>query len=181
MRSLNSREDIRHYILIAKISGVHGIKGVLKITSYAQSVETFTPGLRLHGKAPDGCENEFIVQWAQQHSRTVRLALADVTDRNQAETLIGTELFMPRSLLPELEAGTYYWCDIVGLSVFTTNGDFLGEVHSVLPTGSNDVYVVKPTEKDRETEILIPGTASVVVDIDLNEKTMTVELPDGLM
>jgi 16S rRNA processing protein RimM len=61
--------------------------------------------------------------------------------------------------------------------VFTEDENFLGRLASIMPTGSNDVYVVK----DREKEILIPALESVVLKISLEHKTMQVRLPEGLL
>jgi 16S rRNA processing protein RimM len=78
--------------------------------------------------------------------------------------------------LPGLEVNTYYWEDIIGLSVYAEDGVFLGRVESIIQTGSNDVYVVK----DGKSEILVPAMESVVLKIDLDQKRMKVNLPEGL-
>ncbi|MEE8480397.1 MAG: ribosome maturation factor RimM, partial [Desulfobacterales bacterium] len=79
-----------------------------------------------------------------------------------------------------LEDGSYYWFDIIGLSVFITDGKCIGNVESIFPTGSNDVYVVKNPNNDLDSEILVPALESVVLSIDLKNKKMHVNLPDGL-
>jgi 16S rRNA processing protein RimM len=78
--------------------------------------------------------------------------------------------------MSEPEEGDYYWVDLIGLSVFTMEGVFLGILENIFSTGSNDVFVVK----NEKTEKLIPALESVVKKIDLVGKTMTVELPEGL-
>jgi len=82
--------------------------------------------------------------------------------------------------LPELEEDTHYWFDIIGLSVFLKDNTFIGNVTSVIPTGSNDVYVVKDPDKNKTQEILIPAIESVVLEIDLKNGRMSVDLPEGL-
>ena len=62
------------------------------------------------------------------------------------------------------------------MEVFTQDGVFLGRLESILPTGSNDVYVVR--QADRET--LVPALASVVRRVDTDRRRMEVALPDGL-
>ena len=81
-----------------------------------------------------------------------------------------------KATLPEAEQDTYYWHQIIGLDVFTVDGRRLGQVTAILPTGSNDVYVVREGKK----EILIPALESVVVDVDLTAKALRVDLPEGL-
>jgi 16S rRNA processing protein RimM len=104
------------------------------------------------------------------------LSLKDITNISQAELLIGSEVFINKSDLPKLENDTYYWFDIIDLAVFTTDDKYIGRIESIIPTGSNDVFVVK----DGDKEVLIPGIESVVLSIDLNKKIMRVDLPDGL-
>jgi 16S rRNA processing protein RimM len=81
-----------------------------------------------------------------------------------------------KAKLPALEAGVYYWNDLIGLKVFTTEDQYLGRLESIIETGANDVYVVKGDAR----EILIPALKSVVHTIDIDAKIMRVELPDGL-
>jgi 16S rRNA processing protein RimM len=83
---------------------------------------------------------------------------------------------MNRSDRPPLDAGEYYWSDLVGMSVHTTNGECLGTIQHIFPTGSNDVYVVR----DGSRETLVPALAWVVVKVDVEAKAMTVDLPEGL-
>jgi 16S rRNA processing protein RimM len=76
-----------------------------------------------------------------------------------------------------LEDGEFFYSQIVGLSVVTTEGMTLGMVEDILVTGSNDVYVVK----DGKREYLIPAIADVVKKIDLEEKTILIEVMEGLL
>ena len=169
-------------VLIGKIVGAHGLDGTSKVVSYAESVSIFTPNTSIILRRPEGQARTFNIQWAKEHSRCILLALDGVTDRNQAESLIGCELLIPRSRLPEPEYGTYYWFDLIGLMVYTTDGRLLGRLASIIPTGSNDVYVIRPEAEDGKDkdEVLIPAIDSVVREIDLKRKRMRVELPEDL-
>jgi 16S rRNA processing protein RimM len=148
--------------------------------SYAESLSVFKPNSKLILRSPDGQENIYEINWVKPHTRNVLLALKGVSDRTQAEKLIGCELLIDKASLPELENGTYYWFDLIGLSVFTTEDKFLGRIESIISTGSNDVYVVKPPDGDEKDEVLIPALESVVLDIDLARQKMQVDLPEGL-
>ena len=64
----------------------------------------------------------------------------------------------------------------MGLEAFTLDNRRLGRVEAIIPTGSNDVYVVR----DGEEDVLIPAIDSVVMDIDLKEKVLRVDLPESL-
>jgi len=164
---------------MGKIVGVHGIKGTLKVYSYAESVSSFRPGSSVILKS-EGSEQAFVIAWVKPHHKTVLVAFEGVTNRNRAEELIGLELFMAWDSLETLEEGAYYWSDIIGLSVFTLEDEYLGRVTSVIQTGSNDVYVVKDEQGQDPVEILVPALEWVVREIDVDQKVMRVDLPEGL-
>ena len=164
------------YFSIGKIVGVHGLKGTLRVYSYAESPSIFQPDSLILLRNDDGLEKRYPVCWVKPHTRGVLLALEGIDNCDRAASLVGFELFIKKALLPELEEGTYYWSDIIGLAVYDTEDAYLGRVTSILPTGSNDVYVVQ----NKDDEILVPALESVVADIDLAAGRMTVELPEGL-
>ena len=165
------------YVLIGKIVGVHGLKGTNKFKSYAQSLSVFNPGRSLLICDNRSRQTGIEINWVKSHTKTPLISLKGVTDREQAEALIGAELFIPQTELPELDEDTYYWFELIGLEVYTTEDEYLGRIASIMPTGSNDVYVVR----DKRKEVLIPALQSVVVDIDLDLKRMRVDLPEGLI
>ena len=164
-------------MLIGKIVGIHGIKGTNKLRSYAESLSVFLPGRSILVRDLRGREASYEIHWVKPHTGTPLVSFKGITNRGQAKTLIGAELFIPQSELPELDEDTYYWYDLIGIEVVTMTGKFLGRIESIIETGSNDVYVVKSNEK----EVLIPALESVVLDIDLEHKRMQVDLPEGLI
>ncbi len=108
------------------------------------------------------------------------MSLESVKDRNQAERLVGSVLFVEKSRLPVLDEDTYYWFELVGLSVYDTTGFLLGCIDEVISTGGNDVYVVKGKKDGQYREMLIPAIGDVVLNIDLESKSMIVDPPEGL-
>lgn len=161
---------------VGKIVGVHGIKGNLKVYSYAESPSLFKSDDPIYIDGKDGRRTIYTIEWAKPHKHVVLLSLKDVTSVDLARDLIGAELFVDQSLLPELDEGSHYWVDIIGLSVYAMDRTYLGCVEAIIPTSGNDVFVVK----HRGEEILIPALESVVLDIDIKNKTMRVDLPEGL-
>ena len=162
---------------IGKIVGAHGIRGAVKVYSYAESPSIFRPDREILLEDTRACRQTLCIQWVRSHKGRVLLSFKGIDTRNDAEALIGSALFINKEELPELESGTYYWTDIIGLAVYRSDGRYLGKITSILPTGSNDVYVVRG-ESDKE--ILIPALESVVLEIDLEKKNMRVDLPEGL-
>jgi len=177
---LNSPCEKDRFLLAGKIIGAHGLKGNLKVYSFAESLSVFKPGSSILVKRARVREKTYEIRWARPHGKTILLSLKGIESRSLAESLIDSELFIEKSVLPELEEGTFYWADIIGLSVFTTSEKYIGQVESIISTGSNDVYVVKDPGKNRDNETLIPALESVVLNIDLNLKTMRIDLPEGL-
>jgi 16S rRNA processing protein RimM len=180
LKSSNSLHDRDDLILVGRVVGAHGVKGNLKVNNYAESLSVYEAEAGLQVGLPDGSVRTLTVRWVQPHGRGLLMNVETVTDRNQAETLIGAQLFADKGCLPELEEDTYYWFDLVGLDVVNTNGVRLGRLDGVIPTDANDVYVVKSEHHGRQRELLIPAVGNVVLEIDLDSGTMIVDPPDGL-
>ena len=89
-------------------------------------------------------------------------------------------MFIERKRLPEPEEDTYYWSDLIGLSVFSEQGQSLGKIKTIMRTGSNDVYVVQDRSDGETRETLVPALKSVVLEVNLEQRTMHVILPEGL-
>ncbi|UCG08209.1 MAG: 16S rRNA processing protein RimM [Desulfobacterales bacterium] len=165
------------FLLIGKIVAAHGVKGNCKIHSYAESLTVFQPGSEILIATPSGRENVYQINWAKAHAKVDLLSLKGVETRSHAQALIGSELFIEKVHLPELDDGSYYWYDLIGMDVYTIDDTYLGCLERIIQTGSNDVYVVK----NDADEIWIPALESVVHTIDLKKKRMQVVLPEGLV
>jgi 16S rRNA processing protein RimM len=165
---------------VGRVVGAHGIRGSLKVHSYAESLSVYEAGKGILVAHPDGSVRTMTVQWVQPHGRGLLMTLEEVTDRSQAENLAGSELFVDKARLPVLEEDTYYWFDLVGLRVYNTTGVLLGCIDEVIPTPGNDIYVVKGKSNGQPKELLIPATGDVVLKVDLEGRTMIVDPPEGL-
>ncbi|HMA86818.1 MAG TPA: ribosome maturation factor RimM [Desulfosalsimonadaceae bacterium] len=161
---------------IGKVVGVHGIKGYLKVLPFAENSAPFTPGRRVYVKTGQSGKQALTVRECRLHRNLLRVAFEAIETREAAESLVGAELFINRSELPELEDDTWYWYDLIGLAVYADD-TYIGRVDNIFATGANDVLVVK---NEDEIERLIPVIASIVRQIDLDNKTIRVELPNGL-
>ena len=164
-------------MLIGEIVGVHGIKGTNRIHSHAESLSLYKPGSRILVREKDGRESKREIEWVKPHTGKTLISFTGISDRSQAEALIGANLFIRKEVLPDLDEDTHYWIDLIGIEVYTTEEEYLGRIASIMATGSNDVYVVK----DNKKEVMVPALESVVIDIDLEHKRMRVDLPEGLI
>jgi 16S rRNA processing protein RimM len=180
LKLLNKDVQKSRFLVVGKIVGSHGVKGNLKIRSYTESETVFKPGKSILVIQAGHIEKTYPIQWAKPHGRSMLVSLKGIENRDTADSLVGAGVFIERSALPELEEGSYYWVDIIGLSVVSTDDRYIGRIESIMPTGGNDVYVVKNHDKNDHQEILIPAIESVVLNIDFKNKIMRVDLPEGL-
>ena len=98
------------------------------------------------------------------------MKLEGVEDRDEALRFKGAFIKADSSSFPDLEPGEYYWSQIIGLKVTTTANGAVGTVIDMMATGANDVLIVSNGKQH-----LIPYTAEVVVETDIESGTMLVD------
>jgi 16S rRNA processing protein RimM len=167
-------------IQLGKIIGAHGIHGAIKVYSYAESFESFTSQRNIIVQDSNGRRMVYDLLMCQPYKQIVRMTLKDITSRDQAEALAGYAVFVTKASLSALEEGSYYWHELIGMAVLTVEGKHLGRLIQIIPTGANDVYVVRTEGGHQAEEILLPAIPSVVIEIDVAQQRMLVRLPEGL-
>ena len=149
-------------ILLGRISGVHGIKGWVRIYSYTRprdGIFRYSPWLI----GQPGERQKYRVAESRAADKKLLCRLAGIDSRDQARALIGMEVAIRRSQLPATAADEIYWADLQGLTVVNRDGTELGIVDYLIETGANDVLVVKGNRKEH----LIPYIrGQTVVEID---------------
>jgi len=115
------------------------------------------------------------IEQARPHGRAWLLRLNGVNSREAAEALIGCEVWAAREDLGDPGAGFYYWADLEGMAVSTTDGRALGRVTGLIETGAVDVLVVT----GERGEVLIPLAPYVTVDLAVGR--VEVNPPEGLL
>lgn len=169
MTRLSQSAADRH-IIIGRIGAAHGIRGEVRVNPMTDFPERF------HDMTEVYVDNALLeIESVRYHGDKILMKFRGYETRNDAETLKGMMLSVPRSEAMPLNEGEYYTFDIIGLGVFDVNGNALGKVTNVLETGSNDVYVVK---SDDGKEILVPALKAVVKEINIDESRMVVDLPE---
>lgn len=157
------------------ISGVHGVKGWVKVYSYTQPRDNIVKYDQWY-LSHRGQVKPVKLTGGQSTGRGVIAKIEGIDDREQALALKGAEILIDRSELPALPEGEYYWVDLEGLKVVTVDGVDLGTVSHLMETGANDVFVVKGEDRERLipfTEAPDPGHA--VVRISLEEGLIVVD------
>lgn len=157
-------------ITLGKIAGVFGVKGWVKVFSHTEQREAildYTPWyLRVAGEW-----KAYKVIAGQVQSKGIVAQLQTVNDRDQAQTLIGCTIAIPREQLQPLRQDEYYWADLLGMEVINLAGFVFGKVDSLLETGANDVVVVRGDE-----ERLIPWIMhDVIKSVSVDERRIVVD------
>jgi 16S rRNA processing protein RimM len=163
----------RDMVLVGLITSAHGIKGEVKLRSFTadpEAIAAYSPLETAKG------EKISIAKLRAQKDGFIAI-LKGVTDRNRAEALRGTELFVPRARLPEPDEGEVYIHDLIGLPVHLADGALLGEILSVENYGAGDLIDVKI--EGRKDTVLIPFADAYVLEAD-GEKVV-VDLPEGFL
>jgi len=161
-------------LVVGRILAPWGYRGEVKVEILTDFPERFS---RLREILVGDERRPYRVQAARLHKGAILLKLGGIDTPEQADALRGEILYVPLSEAMPLGKGEYYHHQILGLTVWTVEGENLGRISEILETGSNDVYVV--TGEGRE--VLVPALKSVIREVDLEHGRMTVALPPGLL
>ena len=157
-------------VSLGRVSGLLGVKGWVKIHSYTDPRENIVE-FKTWILRSDNAEKTVEIEQGRPQGRTVVAKLREVDDRDQASELVGMEISVERSSLAPCPPGEYYWTDLEGLRVVTTQGETLGRIESLFETGGHDVMVV-----EGERQRLIPFVAEKIVrDVELDEGIVVVD------
>ena len=165
MLALTGSTDIR----LGSINGSHGLKGWVKVFSYTDPIDailSYSPWTLKRGEEQKQVE---VIEGRIQGKRLVA-RIADVADRNQADSLVGYEIHIDAGMLPELSSEDFYWFQLQDFIVRNRQDVVFGKVDHLLETGANDVLVVKATaESVDDKQRLIPFSENVEVNRDTGE------------
>ena len=155
------------FIEMGQIVAPHGIKGEVKITPFCKAdvFASYAPfydadGHALKIEVKHICKNQVIA------------FIGDVRDRNAAENLRGTKLFVEHKALPKLANNEYYVCDLIGLDVLEDNQK-IGQVADVLNYGASDILQIKCNGD----ELLLAMSPATVLKVDLENRQIEVAVP----
>ncbi len=157
-------------IVLGKIASPFGVRGWTKVTSYTEPFDGLLD-YKTWQVNQNGRRTQLTVQNGKPHGKFIVVKFDGIEDRDEVARLTNATIEISREELPEVQDGSYYWADLLGLAVATTDGVELGRVENIMETGANDVLVVKG---DRER--LIPWIMDdVIVKADLSEGLLTVD------
>ena len=171
------KTGIRDLILIGHVIRPHGLAGLLRIVSYAQSRETFLEAGSVFLKT---CQNELYerkVVSISPHRPGFLLRLLGLNSIDKAEVFKGAGILIKKDSLTKKDKDEFFWYELLGLDVYLITGQYLGVLKEILPTGGNDVYVVENQGK----EFLIPAIHQVVKEVNIPQKRMVISPIKGLL
>ncbi len=165
---------------VGKIVNTHGIRGELKILSQTDFPELrFVKGSTLILVDPEsGKQIQTQVEQAREHKGMFITRFQGWDNINQVEQYKGWQVKVNEESLADLDEDEYYYHEILGCAVVTADGEKLGEIKEILTPGANHVWVVK---RPKGRDLLLPVIDEVVLEVDVENKQVTVELMEGLL
>lgn len=171
---------IRETVSVAYVKKAHALDGELFVqleTDYPH--EMFVEGriFRVSGGGPIGLSADLTLENARPHTGGFILKFAEIGDRDRAESYEGRRLSVPADELVELGENEYFLHDLEGVRVLDPDGEPLGEIQRVHPTGGRPLLVVGSGDEER----LVPFVRGIVEEVDLEEGVVRVRPPSGLL
>lgn len=162
-------------LLIGEVIRPHGLDGVLRVRSHAQSEHTFLDAGSVFLKSDHLEPQKYRVISVKPHKKGFLIRLEGLNSLEEAEAYRGAHILIRKDSLRR-ERGEYFWFELIGLKVYLKSGRYIGRVKEIIQTGSNDIYVVR----EKEGEFLIPAVHEVVENIDLERNEMIIHEMEGL-
>lgn len=165
------------FLKIGQIINAHGVKGEVKVFPLTDDIKRFTRLKYIYMQQSDEYK-EYRIEGVKYFKNLVILKLEGIDNMNEALKLRESYLLINRENAVKLPSDTYFIADLIGMGVYTLEGEDLGSIINVFSTGSNDVYEIK--RHDGKT-FLIPAIKDVVKEVDVEKRSMRVELLEGLL
>lgn len=160
-------------ICLAQVTTAHGVRGALKLRCFTERPEN----VAAYGPLCDERGRELFAVFVQRAVPGGAIVTAEgIADRDAAEALRGTRLYVPRSRLPALEPDEFYHEDLVGLAVCDADAREIGRVRAVLDFGGGEMLEIETARGESE---LVPFTRAAVPEIDLARGTIVVAPPEA--
>lgn len=161
-------------IMVGEISTAHGVRGLVKVRVYGDDIAILEEcGPLFTSETGDKTHK---LKLKHQAGGIWVAEVEGVMDRNVAETLRGTKLWLDRDSLPEIEDGFYY-DDLIGMKAVDTEGEEVGEVVGMDNFGAGDLLDIKPEGKP---SFYLPFADIYVLEVDEESGVITVDLPEGI-
>jgi 16S rRNA processing protein RimM len=163
-------------LLIGKLAAASGIKGELKLYHYSGDREN------LKGLSELYVENvSYKAELIRFASKVAIIRLDGVETRNDAELLVGREVYIEADSLPPLPDDSFYVRDLIGMDVYDFGGrgigEFVGVVKDIIDNPAHDILLITDVN---DKEYMLPLVDAFVLDIDEERRIIKANIPDGL-
>lgn len=167
-------------VAVARAVRTRGLRGEVVADLLTDFPERFENLERLIAVAPDGARQNLIIEehWFQKGRIVLKFVGYDSIE--SAAALIGSEFAVPEAERVELPEDVFYDWELEGCRVETLEGEEVGRVREVLRTGGVEVLVVS-SEQEARREHLIPLAETICVEINVDEKLIRIDAPEGLL
>ena len=156
-------------VTLAAVTGAHGVAGEVRLKLFGEGFEALKPHKSFNGGA-------LTLSKVRSDNKGGAIArFAEVPDRTAAEKLRGTVLTVPRSALPALDEGEFYYSDLLGLPVVTDTGEEIGRVCAVENFGATEIVEI---EKPDGKKFMVPLTQQAVPAWDAEKLTVNADFVD---
>ena len=162
---------------VGQIVNTFGIKGEVKVVPFTNDINRFDDLKKVYVTSRKEAKL-YKVENVRYHKNMVLLKLENINNPEDAEMLKNAYLEIDREDAIPLEEGTYFIADLIGLEVYSDEGNLLGKVEDIYNTGSNDIYVIKD---ELWKQILLPGIKEVIKDVQIQNAKIIVHLIPGLI
>lgn len=163
---------------VGKIINTHGIHGEVKVLRITDFPERFAKGKTLYLVKDNEQPIKLTIDGHRVHKGFDLLRFLDYTDINEVEQFKGAYLKVTEDQLTDLTEGEFYYHQIIGCTVCTSDGEVLGQIKEILSPGANDVWVMK---RKQGKDVMIPYIDEIVRDIDVDAKKIVIEPMEGLL
>jgi 16S rRNA processing protein RimM len=160
-------------IVLGRILGPHGVRGVVRVRSYTEPPESLLAHRSWLLRSPEGAERRVEVVNIHGSGATLRVALEGIADRDAAEQLRGSEVLIERSALPATAAREFYQEDLVGFTVRNLEGATLGELAYFVEAPAGALMVVRGRR-----ECCVPAQAPYLRRVDPAAREVVVDWPE---
>jgi len=168
------REEL---VAVARVVRTRGIRGEVVAESLTDFPERFEGLKEVTGLFADGRREPLTIERFWFQNERVVLKFAGYDSIESAEKLRDTEICVPESEAVELEEGEYYDFELEGCRVETLEGEPVGAVRELMRTGGTELLVVDGGER----EYLVPFAESICVEVDVENKLIRIDPPEGLL
>ena len=163
--------------LIGTIASTFGNKGDLKVLPLISPADILLEINSIFIEDNNGTKQEFTVLRSKKHKNIFIFTLEGINDMNVAEDLSGLSIYIPSLDFKELKKNEYFYHDLEGLTAYTEDGTLIGKIDHILK-GGGDILVIKD---ESGKEIMVPFVDEIVPEVNLQEKTITVNAIEGLL